>query len=63
LLLTIKVGAPKTSFSWALLVASFNFSLIAGSLIFFKKISLSILHCSSSGIKISSLEISRSSLQ
>jgi len=31
------VGAPKTSFSWAFFVASFNFSLIAGSLIVSKK--------------------------
>jgi len=59
----VKVGAPKTSFSWAFLVASFNLSLIAGSLIVLKKISLSILHSSSSGIQISSLEISKSSFQ
>ena len=32
-------------------MASFNFSLITGSLIVLKKISLLILHCSSSGIK------------
>jgi len=34
------VGAPKISFSWAFLVASFNFSLITGSLMVLKNISL-----------------------